>query len=129
MPVSYTRAHSPRAGCTCMSSITGLRPLPRALAIHVNKSRDYRTVFLAQGRPAPSCPFMWFLFFSVPCVESPIPKKNTSPRTPFGHPFFFLPTFAHLPKPLDRVRIFFPYCVFYNGGRYFAQFYYYPKCC
>jgi hypothetical protein len=54
----------------------------------LTKSRDYRKVFLAQRRPAPSAHRMCFLFFSVTSVELPSEKKIPRPWAPIGHPFF-----------------------------------------
>jgi len=59
---------------------------------------------LPKGAQRPVVLLCGFFFSPFHALSRPFQKKNTSPRTPFGHPFFCLPTHAHLPKPLHRVR-------------------------
>jgi hypothetical protein len=59
------------------------------------KSRDYRGVSRAHGRPVPNFSYMLLLFFSVGAVESPSFKRTTLPT---GSLFSASPTLAQQPR-------------------------------
>jgi hypothetical protein len=59
---------------------------------------------LPKGAQRPDVLLCGFFFSPFHALSRPFQRKTPAHGRPLGTLFFFLPTYAHLPKPLDRVR-------------------------